>query len=952
MYYDHAFLPPHKREPVLDFLKGIALVLMVFAHAVFFLHTNTDPILRVISRTGNTVAFTVFLFCSGAAAYLAWINTGGSGQIPAVRHVVKKILVLLAGYYTVAVAAVLKDLVKQPFPYAVSSVRDILVFTNVPRFSEFLIPFIVFSASLILFRRWYIALMRNTMAVLAVALVCYVIGVAGFLYPVPLVSRSYLALFFGIEYLLRFPIFWYAPVFLIGMVWGKFFAEGQKEELITRRVLVWGMVMLGVSGLSFLATRVYPLSVLDPSVRWPPSIGFLATGLSAVFFVSLLYPFIQRKAAGSHGFRYLMYLGRDSYDLFLVHILLLFLYEATVGVQFRDGLTVWALFIVLLVISSLLSSLNWRISPSVFTLGAITVSEHGRGRVRKRAILLILFALCMLIFQTNAPNTTTTFGAIMQRANIIPKTEEPLPESGQDAWYEADAGYVRQLAVRSTEKLLPILKDSVVVLSFDHASLVTAKKSDVNGGDLSLVYRSSDGYRVLPFILANANSNKAQLLFPLVSAVGANSFDNRYFLYYGNDFPKDTNRAQLLTPTTQSYAIDLLSEQVQDVSVVTNRRWFLTISLPGIPDTLTIRLTAKESGETADTNPVYSYDIDGADMYGILSALPNNQYSAEFHPIALPPGEYAIVIKKDGTRIGRRAKLIVSEPLLTSLTIDWEGEDVPDRTLSRFESIAQTYGNPPFTHFFNPRIYLYSVMPEERSLALTDWIRKRIIAGDELALHLHMHTDVVEAAGLVPKTEPRWGIADQDPGYDVPMSAYSYNEVIDMITWAQRRLLERGLPEPKGFRAGGWFADISILTALEDADFLYDSSGRDRVLWGGGRQSPWDLSSQSQPYYPSVENQNVLNPTGTSLRILEIPNNGGNTYEYSPETLRERFASVYKSGVLTVKQAVVLMSHLQWADREFPKLEEVLRANDAISFAGDKGPLVYTTTRAIYDLWK
>lgn len=116
----------------------------------------------------------------------------------------------------------------------------------------------------------------------------------------------------------------------------------------------------------------------------------------------------------------------------------------------------------------------------------------------------------------------------------------------------------------------------------------------------------------------------------------------------------------------------------------------------------------------------------------------------------------------------------VSYPLYATWTMDWEGMDVKDEYLEYINTIA-TNNEMPITHYFNPRIYISSVVSRARRNFLTNWVKDRKSKyGDEISMHLHMHNDFVKAAGVEPRSGPTWGGFHN--GYDVPTSVYPPEE--------------------------------------------------------------------------------------------------------------------------------------------------------------------------------
>lgn len=321
--------------------------------------------------------------------------------------------------------------------------------------------------------------------------------------------------------------------------------------------------------------------------------------------------------------------------------------------------------------------------------------------------------------------------------------------------------------------------------------------------------------------------------------------------------------------------------------------------------------------------------------------LEGNQVMYEISPTTVSAGTFEVFATIRGEQHSvttTSIKIMISEPLMVAWTFDWEGWDAPDEALSAIDELRSIGAATSFTHFINPRMFLSGVMPPDRREILTEYLKRRNSAGDELALHLHMHYDLVKAAGVTPRTSPHWGLRSNE-GYDVPTSVYPTDEFRAVTTFALALFDAQGLPRPVGFRAGGWFVSRDQLLALDALGFSYDSSGRDRPTTGAFRTIPWDLPQGAQPY---------TLPNG----VLEIPTNGTTTYEASVQELLRRATLVYNGGILTRPKALVFVSHPQFSNREFAKIPAVLNALREQSIAVDKGPVVFATMSEVYALWK
>jgi len=104
------------------------------------------------------------------------------------------------------------------------------------------------------------------------------------------------------------------------------------------------------------------------------------------------------------------------------------------------------------------------------------------------------------------------------------------------------------------------------------------------------------------------------------------------------------------------------------------------------------------------------------------------------------------------------------------------------------------------------------------------------------------------------------------------------------------------------------------------------------------------------PYYPAIADQNDTNEV--NIKILEIPNNGLDTFANRPEVMLARFYANYDNEYLVAPRMVSYMSHPQWHEEEFPRMRKVLEAVSQYSWQRDAGPVIFVTHADIYNVWK
>ncbi len=942
------------RESSLDFLRGIAVILMTAAHVIFFVHTDTSGVLRMVARSANTVVFTLFLFVSGAATLVSLRGTSGFPDKEETKRILKHSCILLAGFYIVAFFILLTNPDHLPVVDIVKHAGEILTLTRVPGFSEFLLPFAFFSFSTLLLKPFYSLISRSFILTLLFSFVLYGSGMIFYRIADPTSPiKELLALFVGAEGTLRFPIIQYSPVFLIGLWWGRFLEDHPEKKDRDRMALRIGSSTFILLTLFTALSVFYPLGVLDPLYRWPPSVGFLSVGITVAFFLVLWHDNFHQPKILSYIRRIVKYLGRDSFDLYVSHILLLHVYRRVFGTQFQDPFIVGLLLLAFLYLSVFLSSLNWRLSPSIFMIRSLTgVTETGTD-AKKRYLLIAGTLLAFTFVPINMDARFSTIGGILPKANLLGSAHPPLPQQEQTEvisdssvpWFNSDYGHYQQITVTNND-VLPIRAGEILDLQIDHKQLMTNKQSKQDGSDLHIAYFTANGFHSIRQTVFLPSDEATTILFEIKETIYPGTGDNRYFLYYDSDnpLPREQPPSQSISPMKRTVMRG--EESAHPVLVTINKHWFVPEYFPE----QFLEATLIHGGiSTNATEQTIRYRVDNTNISGAFSNT-SSSTTVSINPGELTPGTYTLSTYSSDSSMpqGPKRKFSVSAPVFVTWSLDWEGWDVPIDTLDRIDSIANSFALP-VTHYFNPRIFLPGISTDEQIRVLRSWIIDRSITrGDEIALHLHMHFDAVNAAGVPPRTEPKWGYRSTE-GYDVFTSAYTLDELKRIFTWAKQTFVDNGLPDPVAYRAGGWYANDVVLRALSETGFVYDSSGRTQPETGAFVKIPWRLRVYSQPYYPSAADQNG---TGfDALSILEIPNNGGNTFEFTASELTRNFTQNYNGGPATKRTVVTFLSHPQWHTAEFPKIESVLTHVSDYLYDQDNGPVIFVTSDTISKIW-
>ncbi|HEV2011014.1 MAG TPA: DUF2334 domain-containing protein [Candidatus Limnocylindria bacterium] len=373
-------------------------------------------------------------------------------------------------------------------------------------------------------------------------------------------------------------------------------------------------------------------------------------------------------------------------------------------------------------------------------------------------------------------------------------------------------------------------------------------------------------------------------------------------------------------------------------------RWYT------VPDALISEypvVTAIFDGDPTGGSPRVRLSPGGAEFPFTPSS--GNVWHAVIALTGLAPGDYTAQlvqrVRNAGNVPSAKVTFFLSQPEYVVWTLDFEGDASGDAELANTAAIADGL-KIPMSVFWNPRVWTTSQVSTERQDAMLKWTKDRQAQADEVALHLHMWTDYVRAAGLVPRTSPSW--AGRGDGYDVPMTAYSEAEQKALIDYGLRLMADHGLPRPTSFRAGGDIGDAATLRAVAAAGFTADCTAVAKDYPPIGRVPyPWTLPSGAQPYRPSAADANAAG----DLPLVEAPTIGGNTYAFTVQSIqpqiRANLALFAPAGsVATVRKAITVVSHPGTiVPVERAAIEALLGAFGPLRYDADSGPVRFVTLR-------
>lgn len=278
------------------------------------------------------------------------------------------------------------------------------------------------------------------------------------------------------------------------------------------------------------------------------------------------------------------------------------------------------------------------------------------------------------------------------------------------------------------------------------------------------------------------------------------------------------------------------------------------------------------------------------------------------------------------------------------ISVDWEGGSLESDNLAAMSGFRDRFPQVPLLQFLNAAYY---TKPDAQARQVTEAIRSVLRPIDELGLHLHGWKRLFEASGVKFRDQPSfWGSPElsgdcsYDCGHEVPISAYSTEELRKVIRNGARILSQNGFGAARSFRAGGWMASPSVLEALVSEGFLLDSSAvppphlRDGLegfpLFDWVQELWADTTTLSQPFQLRTSKGD----------ILELPDSGG----LADYVTTSQMKSIFQETVSASEEAggtelyLHFGFHEETAERYLPQLEKGLRA--ILTQAQSQGVLV------------
>ena len=254
------------RDRSIDVGRGLLVIMMVYGHVMqFFGDSQIFPLVGDLIDIINLTVFPTFVFYFGATAALAYLKKPYMSALPGMLRTT------LRAYAVFCLSGIGYRILRENKPFAVGTVRRVLLLSDIPGWSEFLISFAIYGLLLMLGYALFDWLSRKPLACLLVSALCVA---SCEIVPYGSVPTR-LALLIGGRDFSYFPVVQYMPYFLAGML----YARGDRR---TRRGLLAASLVATLGGVAYWHFFGFP-------GRFPPSWGWiLLPGLlvSAVVLLS------------------------------------------------------------------------------------------------------------------------------------------------------------------------------------------------------------------------------------------------------------------------------------------------------------------------------------------------------------------------------------------------------------------------------------------------------------------------------------------------------------------------------------------------------------------------------------------------------------------------------------------------------------------------------------------
>lgn len=677
------------RYVTIDVLRAVAVITMIAAHTIAFFSTRDNRLLNAIQFFGDTVSFPTFLFVSGISTYIAYIQITDQEFKVKKRKLFNRILTLVIAYYTVAFVSSLKKF-DLPTNNWFNIVLNILILKDIPGYTEFLIPFIVYGLLVALFNRPITkALKSKELLLIGGSAVIYILGST--LYRVQV--QGYLlypkAILAGHEGLYRFPLFQYLPIFVIGLIYGDYIGKKKilQIEAYKRSLAVLIPSLFVFSIINLVSTSIEPATF----ERWPPSILFLLTTLT--FSISALFLLTKvnlRNFKNNFGYIMSLFWGKYAFGMYTVHIILFQLYNVAFDRRTANPFLLILTFSFIIITCSYIVNMvfhrqgySQRNSKplKLYAKSATRIDRSNQAGFLKEkyfwiALIIVTVGFAVVVKGSSVVSMNSREDSLDADGDIESQYIQPEIKGTSDVkaqqWWGNDYSAYRQLTI-SNEGEDTLNQNSWIRLGLDHRQLVAANKSQPDGSDIKLLYMQNDEYIPISLEISNSNRSNTRIDFQLQKEIQKGQEDNKYFMYYNNNLEeKQESSSENVDPTgrdyAQNYALFTSTETNPLIYGTTSKKWVIKGTY--IDEDLTkLKYNLKlDTSISATTLP--QYEILGVDIQGNMQKIDSYNYQVTIPTNNLPPGRYhiqATISTANNSQTSQKYGFLVSYPLFINL---------------------------------------------------------------------------------------------------------------------------------------------------------------------------------------------------------------------------------------------------------------------------------------------
>lgn len=266
------------------------------------------------------------------------------------------------------------------------------------------------------------------------------------------------------------------------------------------------------------------------------------------------------------------------------------------------------------------------------------------------------------------------------------------------------------------------------------------------------------------------------------------------------------------------------------------------------------------------------------------------------------------------------------------VTVDWEGRSLDEENIEAMQNFRKKFSYIPILQLLNPA---YFVRGHQYPKRLTQTIKSTFLPEDTQGLHIHAWKSLTDYCGIQYEYKPSVADVDEhckagDCGYTVSLEyAYSQQALTELVACSNNVLIENGFNRAVHFRAGAWQLGPKLIKALEDNDFVWDSSKIDADL----------LKTRWHEQSGMVQMLRELHPTATPLdqpyalskTLMEYPNNAA----LADYTNDKEIVGLFTKLVESNKKVMVLGFHqetaadfLEHLEKAIPQMELIAQENN------------------------